>query len=123
MITRNNSTFVSSIVEQLDWKFSLKNMGSLHYFLGVEVLPTWDGIFLWQQKYVHDLLSTTNLLGAKEVCTPLSTNTPLTLHDGTAAFDSTEYRRVLGSLQYLSLTRPDISFVVNKLSQFMHKPT
>ena len=123
VITGNNSKFVSSIVEQLGWKFSLKDMGSFHYFLGVEVLPTQDGIFLSQHKYVRDLLSNTNMLGAKEVCTPLSTSTPLKLNDGTASFDSTEYKRVLGSLQYLSLTRPDISFAVNKLSQFMHKPT
>jgi hypothetical protein len=44
------------------------------------------------------------------------------MDDGTASVDSTEFRRVLGSLQYLSLTRPDISVAVNKLSQFMHKP-
>ena len=60
--------------------------------------------------------------GAQEVLTPLSTSLPLKLYDGTASFDSTEYKRVLGSLPYLSLTRPDISFAVNKLSQFMHKP-
>ena len=61
--------------------------------------------------------------GAKDVSTPLSTTQTLQLLDGTAAMDSSEFRRILGSLQYLSLTRPDISFVVNKLFQFMHKPT
>ncbi|KAF5469010.1 hypothetical protein F2P56_013115 [Juglans regia] len=61
--------------------------------------------------------------GAKDVSTPISTTTSLQLIDGTAAVDSTEFRRVIGSLQYLSLTHPDISFTVNKLSQFMHKPT
>jgi len=47
----------------------------------------------------------------------------LTLHDGTAATDSTHYRKIIGGLQYLNLTRPDLSFAINKLSQFMHKPT
>ena len=63
------------------------------------------------------------MVGAKDVATPLSINTSLTLVDGSAAFDSTEFCQVLGSLQYLSLIHPNISFVVNKLSQFMHKPT
>lgn len=61
--------------------------------------------------------------GAKDVTTPLSTSVSLQLADGLPSVDSIEYRRVVGALQYLSLTRPDISFVVNKLSQFMHCPT
>ena len=60
---------------------------------------------------------------AKDVSTPLSTSESLKLVDGTAPMDSSDFRRIIGSLQYLSLTRPDISFAVNKLSQFMHKPT
>lgn len=63
------------------------------------------------------------MVGAKDVATPLSISTPLTLVDGFPAFDSTEFHQVLGSFQYLSLIRPSISFVVNKLSQFMHKST
>jgi hypothetical protein len=60
---------------------------------------------------------------AKDIHTPLSTSTPLILMDGSTPTDSTEYRRVIGALQYLGLTRPDIAFPVNRLSQFMHKPT
>jgi len=116
VITGNNSDFVNSIVKQLGCKFSLKDMGSLHYFLGMEIIPTPGGLFLSQHKYIRDLLSNTNMFRAKEVCSPLSTSTPLKLNDGTASFDSTEYRIIIGSLQYLSLTRPDISFAVNKLS-------
>ncbi|RVW92289.1 Retrovirus-related Pol polyprotein from transposon RE2 [Vitis vinifera] len=63
------------------------------------------------------------MLGAKDVSTPLSTTASLKCFDGTTPVDNTDFRRVIGSLQYLSLTRPDISFAVNKLSQFMHKPT
>ncbi|RVW28582.1 Retrovirus-related Pol polyprotein from transposon RE2 [Vitis vinifera] len=81
------------------------------------------GVFLSQHKYVRDILENTHMAGAKDVSTPLSTTQSLHLVDGTNAVNSTEYRRVIGSLQYLSLTRPDISFAVNKLSQFMHKPT
>lgn len=59
----------------------------------------------------------------KPVFTPLATTRTLTLHSGTALSDPAEYMAVVGSLQYLSLTHLDISFVVNKLSQFMHRQT
>lgn len=61
--------------------------------------------------------------GAKEIQTPMSTCIPLVLIDGFDPADSIEYRRIIGALQYLGLTRPDIAFVINQLSQFMHKPT
>ena len=60
---------------------------------------------------------------AKPVLTPLHTSPPITLHTGSLLSDPSEYRAIVGSLQYLLLTRPDIAFAVNKLSQFMHKPT
>ena len=103
--------------------FSLKDMGSLHFFLGIEVIPTRAGLFLSQHKYVRDLLANTSMSGAKDVSTPLSTTQSLQLIDGTATVDSSEFHRIIGRLQYLSLTHPNISFAVNKLSQFMHKPT
>ncbi|KAF5460890.1 hypothetical protein F2P56_020726 [Juglans regia] len=89
----------------------------------MEVIPTQYGLFLSQHKYIRDILSKSNMLGAKDVSIPLLTTTALKLINGTNSVDSTEFRNVIGALQYLSLTRPDISFVVNKLSQFMHKPT
>ena len=60
--------------------------------------------------------------GAKDVMTPLSTTDPLILHDPSPTVEATPYRRLVGSLQYLAFTRPDISFAINKLSQFMHAP-
>jgi hypothetical protein len=123
IIIGNDPSFVSSIIDQLGNQFSLKDMGQLHFFLGMEVIPTTKGLFLSQHKYIRDLLTKTNMHGAKDVTTPLSTSTVLKLIDGTSSADSTEFRSVIGALQYLSLTRPDISFAVNKLSQFMHKPT
>jgi hypothetical protein len=123
IITGSDSVFVSSIIDQFGVAFSIKDMGSLHFFLGMEVIPTTAGLFLSQHKYIHDILSNTNMLGAKEVSTPLSTTIALQLIDGTSSVDSTEFRRVIGGLQYLSLTHPNISFAVNKLSQFMHKPS
>ncbi|GFY82736.1 hypothetical protein Acr_02g0009760 [Actinidia rufa] len=123
LITGNNGCFLASFIAALSSRFSVKDMGTLHYFLGVEVIPTSTGLFLSQHKYIHDLLVRTNMTGANKATTPLSTTTSLTITDRSTSMDASEFRSVVGSLQYLSLTRPDIAFAVNKLSQFMHKPT
>ena len=60
---------------------------------------------------------------AKPVLTPIPTSPPLMLKSGTPLPDTTEYRTIVGSLQYLLITRPDLAFAVNKLSQYMHTPT
>ena len=95
----------------------------MSYFLGVEVSTTSNGLLLSQRKYITDLLARTNMTGAKPVTTPLATEPTLTILSGTILTDPSEYRTVVGSLQYLCLTRLDIAYVVNKLSQFMHRPT
>ncbi|CAL8165948.1 unnamed protein product [Prunus armeniaca] len=104
-------------------RFSLKDLGSLHFFLGVEVIPTRSGLFLSQHKYIRDLLIRAHMEGAKDVSTPLSTTTTLVLNDGATPIDATLFRSLISGLQYLSLTRPDIAFAVNKLSQFMYWPS
>ncbi|KAL9293207.1 putative RNA-directed DNA polymerase [Arabidopsis thaliana] len=76
-----------------------------------------------QRKYIMDLLAKTHMLDAKPISTPMAATPKLSLFSGTALPDAKEYRMVIGSLQYLSFTRPDIAFAVNRLSQFMHKPT
>ncbi|GJT93199.1 retrovirus-related pol polyprotein from transposon TNT 1-94 [Tanacetum coccineum] len=84
--------------------------------------PLWR-LFLSQHRHIADLLSRFNMAGAKEVSTPLSSTETLLLNDGSHTVDSSSYRSIVGSLQYLAITRPDVSFAVNKLSQFMHAPT
>lgn len=70
--------------------FSVKDLDSLHYFLEVEVVHTSDSIFLSQHKYIHGLLSKTNMLGAKEVTTPMSSTVSLCLNDNSAHTNATE---------------------------------
>ncbi|GKA78002.1 retrovirus-related pol polyprotein from transposon TNT 1-94 [Tanacetum coccineum] len=106
---RNNTKFLDEFVNNLSIKFSIKDLGTSHQFLGVEVISTPSRLFLSQHQHIADLLSRFNMAGAKEVSTP--------------QIDSSSYRSIVGSLQYLAITRPDVSFAVNKLSQFMHAPT
>jgi histone deacetylase 1/2 len=103
----------------------VKDLGHLNFFLGIEVKSTSDGIVLAQKKYISDLLTRTNMLQAKGVSTPMVTTEKLSRFDGEllSPADATRYRSVVGALQYLTLTRPDISFSVNKVCQFLATPT
>jgi hypothetical protein len=112
-----------TFIEALSKRFSLKNMGYPHYFLGIELIPIKNGLYLSQHKYIRDTLEKFDMEGAKPSPTPLSSTANLQLHDGHAPTDATHFQRIIGALQYLNLTRPDLSFAINKLSQFMHKPT
>ncbi|KAF5462813.1 hypothetical protein F2P56_018789 [Juglans regia] len=123
ILTGNNQTHLHQLVHQLGVECSLKELQPLHYFLGIEVILTTEGLFLTQQKYVQDLLDRTCMDGAKYMTTPLSTSVKLHLGDGSPPVDCTEFRRIISALQYLSFTRPNISFAVNKLAQFMHNPS
>jgi hypothetical protein len=89
----------------------------------MEATPTPVGLILSQQRYILDLLKKSNMTDAKPVKTPMSTAHALSLISGEPLTDPTSYRNLVGALQYLSLTRLDISFAVNKVSQFMHRPT
>jgi histone deacetylase 1/2 len=124
IVTGSSDNILSVFVSSLAKRFSLKDLGNLSYFLGVEVLPHKHGILLSQRRYITDLLTRLNMLDAKPVLTPIpSSASAISLLSGSPLQNPTIYREVVGSLQYLSLTRPDVSFAVNKLSQFMHSPT
>lgn len=112
-------------MHNLQQEFALKDLGDLHYFLGIEVNKCTDGIVLTQGKYVSDLLKNACMTNCKPVSTPLSTSEKLSLHSGSplGPEDATRYRSIVGALQYLTLTRPDIAFSVNKVCQFLHAPT
>lgn len=122
VLTGNNFEFLQTFVNALSSKFSFRNLGQLIYFLGIELVPHSELVILSEQKYIRDILERSNMSVAKEATTPLTTSTSLYLNDGSASVDGDEFRKIIGPLQYLTITRPDISFVVNKLSQYMHKP-
>jgi len=123
IITSDDEHAVDLLVQNLAKRFSLKDLGSLTYFLGVEIQSHPCGLVLSQHRYIQDLLHRTNMSNSRPVATPLPPGPPPTLAMGKLLLDPSEYRATVGSLQYLSLTRPDVSFAVNKLSQLMHKPT
>lgn len=94
----------------------------MSFFLGVEVQRGSSSLHLSQSWYVMDLLSRVDMEGCKYCPTPASTLTQLSQSVGTRFSDVRLYWSIVGALQYHTITRPDISFIVNKLSQYMHQP-
>ena len=123
MITSSQPSAIDDLLISLTHDFAVKDSGPLNFFLGVEVLSTPHGILLFQQRYIMDLLIQTKMNEAKPITTPMASTTSLSAFEGEPFPDHTLYRSTVGALQYLGLTRPDIAFPVNKLSQFMQKPT
>jgi transposase InsO family protein len=123
IITCSKASAITELLTLLQSEFAIKDLGGLNFFLGIEVVHSFSGVLLTQQRYILDLLKRTNMATAKPVCSPMAPSTHLSLFEGEHFTDDTLYRSTVGALQYLSITRPDIAFTVKKLSQYMHQPT
>ncbi|KAL7585123.1 hypothetical protein Lser_V15G44364 [Lactuca serriola] len=122
LITGSSNTEINLLKQQLSAKFKLKDLGSLGYFLGLEVAKSKEGIFVSQRNYTLQLIEDLGFLAAKPVSTPMDLRNNLQSDKGDLFDDPARYRRLVGRLLYLNITRPDISFSVQKLSQFMSSP-
>jgi histone deacetylase 1/2 len=115
IVTSSSDDAITILLKDLNAHFGIKDLGDLHYFLGIEVKRTSGGLLLTQEKYACDILAKVGMLECKAAPTPLSSSKPLSLHEGTplGPEDSSQYRSIVGALQYLTLTRPDLAFSVN----------
>lgn len=87
VLTGNNPTFLDKFVHTLAQRFSIKDLGPLHHFLGIEVISTASGLFLSQHRHIQDLLTHFHMDGAKEVATTLFSSVVLSLMDGSPPVD------------------------------------
>jgi hypothetical protein len=84
----------------------MKDLGPLSHFLGIHLTPTPSGIFLWQEQYIHDLLDRANMLNCNPCTTPIDTKPKLSSIHGLSVNNATAFRSLVGTLQYLTITRP-----------------
>jgi hypothetical protein len=103
-------------------EFEMTDLGLMRYFLGIEVHQSKTGIFISQSKYAHEILKRFNMMNSKAAPTPVITGLKLSKEDKGSKVDPTLFKRLVGSLMYLTMTRPDIMYGVSLISRFMETP-
>ncbi|KAL5551032.1 hypothetical protein UlMin_001208 [Ulmus minor] len=115
-VSSNNTRLVQRLKDTFKNKFKLKDLGDLKFFLGFEVAQTSKGIQVSQRHYALQILAYAGYLGCKLVNTPMEANLKLSAEDGEPLDNPSSYRRMIGRLLYLTITRPGLSYSANRLS-------
>ncbi|XP_017406653.2 uncharacterized mitochondrial protein AtMg00810-like [Vigna angularis] len=122
VLAGDNIQEIQNVKALLNAKFKIKDLGQLKYILGLEIARSQQGINLSQRKYALELLEDAGLLGCQPVSTPIQLGTKFSKTEGKPYSNVHAYRRLLDRLLYLTNTRPNLSFVVSTLSQFLSNP-
>lgn len=119
----SSAQLLATLIKKLSLQFHMKDLGYLHYFLGIEAKRTSQDLFLCQTKYAIDLLNRAHMTECKPVSTPLPLRSIAMTNDDILLADPLEYRSIVGGLQYLTITRPDLAYATNLLCQKLQHPT
>lgn len=122
LVTGSSLSHIQALIDNLHTVFVLKQLGNLDYFLGVEVSHLSYGSLLSQSKYIRDLLCKAHMNTAKGINTPMAANSKMSRFGSDYVPDPTTFRSIVGALQYATLTRPEISYSVNKVYQLLSQP-
>lgn len=122
LLTGSNSTLLDGCINILQSEFAMKDLGLVHHFLGIGIQQNNSTLHLSQACYAYSILDIAQILDCKSMNTPMDSKTK-GLNNETSLADPTFYHRIVGALQYLALTRPDLTFSINYVSQFMHSPS
>ncbi|KAK1391529.1 hypothetical protein POM88_010585 [Heracleum sosnowskyi] len=124
LITGSSSVAIKKVIDFLASNFKIKDLGSLKYFLGLEIARSSSGIYLHQRKYTLDILADAGFSDCKPSKIPMEQNHNLQKNtsDFLSPSDVSLYRRLVGRLLYLTITRPELSYPIQVLSQFITKP-
>ena len=113
IFTGNNPGMFVEFKKAMTREFEMTDIGEMSYFLGVEVEQREEGIFMSQKKYAQEILSRFRMKDCKPMSTPIEKGTKLTVHSTRKPINPTLYKSLVGSLRYLTFTRPDIMYAVN----------
>lgn len=125
IVTGDSEALIDEVKTALQAEFDMKDLGDLNFFLGLEIKYLKNGLFLSQHKYATDLVHKAGLDSCNSHMTPCQSGLKLYEDGGTplSPSDASQFRSLVGCLQYLTFTRPDIAYVVNSVCQFLHSPT
>ncbi|WVZ97739.1 hypothetical protein U9M48_043253 [Paspalum notatum var. saurae] len=123
IITGDDPQHIAFVKARLGEQCLMSDLGPLHYFVGTEVSSTHEGFYLSQEKYIQGLLDRASITNHRTDETPMELNVHLSATDGEPLDDPTRYLHIVGSLVYLGVTCPDISYYMHILSQFVSAPT
>ena len=121
--TGSNTAMFESFKKSMMAEFEMSDLGMMHYFLGIEVLQSSTGILISQKKYVGEILDRFQMKDCNPVSTPFEFGLKLNKDNGGKKVNSTLYKQIVGSLMYLTATRPDIMHAVSVISRYMECPT
>ncbi|KAI3697752.1 hypothetical protein L6452_30849 [Arctium lappa] len=122
VLTASNDQFLTNIIALLSREFAMLDLGTLHHFLGIQVKHKDGGMFLSQENYAANILSRAHMEDCKPSSTPVDTSPKMSATSGELLPDGTHYRQLAGALQYLTITRPDLTYAVQQICLFMHAP-
>jgi len=122
VLTASSEALLRRIIGRLHSEFAMTDLGELHHFLGISVTRSSNGLFLSQRQYAVDLLQKAGMAECHSTSTPVDSRAKLSATEGAPVADPATYRSLAGSLQYLTLTRPDLAYAVQQVCLFMHDP-
>ncbi len=122
IIIGNSDVDIFDLKKFLTQNFEMKDLGELRYFLGIKVIQSPKGTWLLQRQYALNKLSEYGMASCKPILIPLKQNVKLNAYEGDLVEDTTMYRRIMGSLIYMTITRPNLNYVVGVVNQFMQTP-
>ena len=122
IITASTTALLRQVINELQAEFVVKDMGDLHFFLGVEVTRSAGGFHLSQTQYAEELLDRAGMSNCRPISTPIDVKPKLPTASGELVSDPSEYRRIAGALQWMTLTRPDIAHAIQQICLHMHDP-
>ncbi|PKU74822.1 Retrovirus-related Pol polyprotein from transposon TNT 1-94 [Dendrobium catenatum] len=123
ILTGSCQAAINNLIAHLNSRFPVKDLGTISHFLGIQVVHTTYGLHLNQSRFAQTILSRAGMLNCKPVSTPFQLKSANNPSSSNAFSNPTLYRHLAGSLQFLTITRPDISFAVNRICQHMQNPT
>uniref|UniRef100_A0ACD5Z1H0 Uncharacterized protein n=1 Tax=Avena sativa TaxID=4498 RepID=A0ACD5Z1H0_AVESA len=122
ILTASSTSFLDHIISTLSSEFSMTDLGPLSHFLGISASRTSVGLHLSQKQYSLELIQRVDMTDCNPVTTPIDSGSKTSLTDGDLLDNPTHYRSLVGALQYLTLTRPEIAYAVHQTCLFMHAP-